>query len=134
MTDTLASGIAGRWTISEVTIRVDDVASFAERTMSMARRLDAGELRREDAVLAFETMEQLLRVLTPGRWSLLRQLRGQGPSSIRGLAAALARDYRGVHADVATLIEAGLVVRGADGRVSVPWARISAEMALDTAA
>ena len=120
--------------MSEVTIRVDDLASFAARTMAMARRLDAGERRTEDAVIAFETMEQLLKVLTPGRWTLLRRLRGDGSSSIRGLAAALSRDYRGVHADVTALLEAGLVVRGTDGKVSVPWARISAEMALDTAA
>jgi predicted transcriptional regulator len=49
------------------------------------------------------------------------------------LSQLLARDYRGVHADVTALIDAGLIER-ADGKISVPWSRITAEMAVDIAA
>jgi predicted transcriptional regulator len=100
----------------------------------MARRLDRGARRASSSHVSFETMEALLRALTPNRWSLLRRLRVDGPSSIRGLSRSLGRDYRGVHADVIALIEVGLIVRAEDGRVSVPWSRITAEMALDAAA
>src|SRR3546814_16053747 len=79
-------------------------------------------------------METPLKVLTPNRWVLLRRLRSQGPSSIRALARALDRDYRGVHADVSALVEAGLIERNERGAIFVPWSRITAEMALDIAA
>jgi hypothetical protein len=39
-----------------------------------------------------------------------------------------------VHADVAVLIDAGLIERTEQGAIFVPWARITAEMALDIAA
>jgi predicted transcriptional regulator len=47
---------------------------------------------------------------------------------------ALGRDYRGVHADVHALIAAGLIARDGKGLVSVPWDKITAEMAIDIAA
>ena len=120
--------------MNEIRIEVETIDAFAKRTLAMAHRLDRGEHRAQRARLSFETMEGLLRVLTPGRWTLLRRLRSEGPSSIRALAKSLARDYRGVHADVVVLVEAGLIVKGEDGKVSVPWSRITAEMVLDAAA
>lgn len=56
------------------------------------------------------------------------------PSSIRALAPALGRDYRGVHADVTVLVDAGLIERDDSGVISVPWSRVTAEVALDVAA
>jgi predicted transcriptional regulator len=79
-------------------------------------------------------MEGLQKVLTPNRWTLLRNLRGIGPSSIRALAQGLGRDYRGVHAEVTVLLDAGLVEKAGDGRISVLWSRITAEMSFDIAA
>ena len=76
----------------------------------------------------------LLKVLTPNRWRLLRALRSGGPISVRALAQALDRDYRGVHADVVLLSDAGLIEKSKQGAVFVPWTRITAEMALDVAA
>ena len=120
--------------MTEVKVHVEGIDAFAERSLEMARRLDQGERKARLAHISFETMEALLKVLTPGRWTLLRRLRSDGPSSIRAVARGLGRDYRGVHADVMALIDAGLVVRDEDGKVSVPWSRITADMALDTAA
>ena len=57
-----------------------------------------------------------------------------GASSVRALAKNLSRDYRGVHADVALLIEAELIARDDRGLIYVPWSRIVAEMALGVAA
>lgn len=120
--------------MNEVKLHVENIEVFTKRTKEMARRLDRGERRRGKAHLSFETMEELLRVLTPNRWSLLRTLRGSGATSIRALAKVLERDYRGVHADVVALIDAGLIDRDQAGAISVPWSRITAEMALDIAA
>lgn len=120
--------------MSEVQIRVESVDEFFNDSLEMARRLDRGDRTPEPELIAFENMELLLKVLTPNRWRLLRTLRGSGPSSIRALSQLLKRDYRGVHADVAALLGAGLVERTDDGRVTVPWSRITAEMSVDVAA
>ena len=120
--------------MNEVKLHVEGLDAFAGRTMKIARDLDRGARGMKAADISFESMEGLLRVLTPNRWLLLRTLRAAGPSSIRGLAKALGRDYRGVHADVAILLGASLIARGEKNMISVPWSRISAEMAVDAAA
>ncbi len=118
----------------EVKLHVETLNHFIGESMAMAERLDRGEREQQGAYIAFESMETFLKVLTPNRWSLLRTLRSRGPSSIRALAQALGRDYRGVHADVTALVDAGLIERDDSGAISVPWSRVSAEMALDVAA
>ena len=118
----------------EVKLHVETLDRFIDETMAMAERLDRGDRERQAAHIAFESMETFLKVLTPNRWALLRALRGRGPSSIRALAQTLGRDYRGVHADVGVLVDAGLIERDDSGAISVPWSRVSAEMALDVAA
>ncbi|HEX5421797.1 MAG TPA: hypothetical protein VFY39_17540 [Gammaproteobacteria bacterium] len=118
----------------EVELHVETLDQFIGETMAMAERLDRGEHKQQPAHIAFENMETFLKVLTPNRWALLRTLRSRGPSSIRALAQTLGRDYRGVHADVTVLVDAGLIDRDDSGAISVPWSRVSAEMALDAAA
>jgi len=115
-------------------LHIETLDRFIGETMEMAERLDRGDREQQAAHVAFESMETFLKVLTPNRWTLLRALRGRGPSSIRALAQALGRDYRGVHADVTVLVDAGLIQRDDSGAISVPWSRVSAEMALDVAA
>ena len=118
----------------EVTLRVEDLDSFFEDALAMGRRLDKGADEVGEGKLAFESMAGLLKLLTANRWTLMATLRKLGPVSIRALAKALARDYRGVHADVALLTDAGLVTRDDHGKISVPWSRIIAEMDFGAAA
>ncbi len=80
--------------------------------------------------LVFEDLETLLRHLTPGRWRLLKTLRGAGPSSVRALAMKLDRDYKSVHGDVKRLEAVGLLERTDDQRVVVPWEIVVAELRL----
>ncbi len=80
--------------------------------------------------LAFEDLETLLRMLTPRRWALLKELRREGPRSVRALAKVLGRDYKNVHADVKTLVRLGLITRTGHGEVLVPWESVVAEMRL----
>jgi predicted transcriptional regulator len=72
-------------------------------------------------VLSLESLPLLLRTLTPARWTLLERLRGAGPLTIYELAKRLERDYKNVHTDVSALAKIGLIERGDDGRVRVPW-------------
>lgn len=120
--------------MNEVKILVESADSFFQAALEMARRLDKGDYSQSQASISFTSMEQLLRVLTPNRWVLLRALKGTGASSVRALSAVLKRDYRGVHADVAVLLNAGLIERQEDGKISVPWSRITAEMDVEMAA
>jgi len=82
-------------------------------------------------VLSFADLPRLLRDLTPARWQLLARLRAEGPLSVLALARRLGRDYKNVHTDVARLVELGLVARGGDGRVTVPWDAVRAELRFD---
>ena len=81
-------------------------------------------------VLSFADLPSLLRTLSVARWSLLQKLRETGPCSIYELAKRLERDYKNVHTDVTQLGALRLIERQADGRVSVPWELLRAELRL----
>jgi predicted transcriptional regulator len=66
-------------------------------------------------VVAFETWEGMMALLTPARVQLLRHLGTHPARSVRALALDIGRDYSRVHGDVAALEHAGLVVRGKQG-------------------
>jgi predicted transcriptional regulator len=120
--------------MAEVKLRIESLDEFFADARRMARRIDAGDLTAEPAAISFESMEVLLKALTPNRWRMLRRLRMLGPSSIRALSQALGRDYRGVHSDVGSLIELGLIERTESGKIFVPWSHITAEISLEEAA
>jgi predicted transcriptional regulator len=120
--------------MKEIKLHVAGLDALFSGTTLAAQAIDAGATGEAAATLAFETMETLLTVLTAGRWQLLRSLRRNGPTSIRHLAQLLKRDYRAVHRDVHALLAAGLIDRDTGGAISVPWERITAEMAMDLAA
>jgi predicted transcriptional regulator len=113
-----------------VTFDIETEASFAARALDIARALDRGDLVERQAHLSFPDMETLLTVLTPKRFTLLRTLRQTGPSSVRALAAAVGRDYKAVHGDVAALIASGLIERQAVDRVAVLWDSVQADFRL----
>lgn len=120
--------------MSEVKLHVADIDAFFAGARQAAGRIDRGDFREQESEIAFENAELLLGVLTANRWRLLRALRKAGPSSIRRLAHILGRDYRGVHADVATLSDVGLIDKTEAGKIVVPWDRITAEMSVEDAA
>jgi predicted transcriptional regulator len=82
------------------------------------------------AVLSFADLPLLVKNLTPARWDLLKQLKKAGPLTIFALAKLLQRDYKNVHTDVSRLLELNLAERSEDGRVSVPWQAVRAELKL----
>ncbi len=120
--------------MNEVRLHVTGIGEFFDEAAKAAREIDRDDLGEQPAEVAFESMDLLLKVLTPNRWRLLRALKVEGPTSIRQLSRKLDRDYRGVHADVSALLELGLIVRDDAGRIFVCWDRIIAEMDLNQAA
>jgi predicted transcriptional regulator len=92
-------------------IHVDESAeAMARRFIDAWHRAERGEAVDEHH-LSFESWESLAKVLTPRRLELLRHLRRHAVPSVAGLARALGRDYKRVHADVEALAAAGLIDR-----------------------
>jgi predicted transcriptional regulator len=88
----------------------DDAAAFVDAW----RRTERGEEVRE-RTLAFESWEALAKVLTGERYRLLKHVHAHPEPSVSALARSLGRQYRRVHADVAALEAAGLLVRSGNG-------------------
>jgi len=81
-------------------------------------------------VLTLPDLPTALKTLSPARWTLLRKLSAEGPLSIYELAKRLERDYKNVHTDVTQLAALRLIERQADGRITVPWELLRAELRL----
>lgn len=88
----------------------------------------------EDYVLSFESARVLFAEITPARFDLLDTLRRVGPCSVYALAKAAGRNYSNVHADVARLLELGLVERTEDEAVCVPFEAVEVRLPLARAA
>lgn len=88
----------------------------------------------QDHVFSFSSPEQLFKVLTPKRWTLIETLQTLGPSTYRGLASALSRDVKRVHEDAAALLSWGLIAIDDDGRIHVPYDVIRADFDLRSVA
>ena len=81
-------------------IGIGGSATTAKGFIDAWKRAERGEKAEAEHRLNFESLESLLKILTPGRWALLKKLRESGPMSIRALASELKRDYKNVHRDV----------------------------------
>ena len=102
-------------------LRVGDARDALDRFEAAWNRRLEGRKSTPLHVLSLENLPLLLRTLTPARWTLLERLRAAGPLTIYELAKRIDRDYKNVHTDVSALARIGLIERGDDGRVRVPW-------------
>ena len=111
-------------------IRIGAAADALDRFEAAWNRIAEGRAMRPLEVLSFADLPLLLKTLSPARWQLLQRLRTHGPLSIYELAKRLGRDYKNVHTDVTQLAAIRLIERQDDGRVSVPWDLLRAELKL----
>jgi len=102
-------------------LRVGDARDALDRFEAAWNRRIEGRKSGPLHVLSMRDLPLLLRTLTPARWALLERLREAGALTIYELAKRLERDYKNVHTDVTALTKIGLIARGADGRICVPW-------------
>ena len=96
-------------------------------------RLQVAEARRgktSDFRLSFESARMLFSELTPARLELLDTLRRVGPCSVYALAKAAERNYSNVHTDVSRLEELGLIERGEEATILVPYESVEILMPL----
>jgi len=109
---------------TQCALEAEASARFAEAW----HRAERGESV-EQQILTFESWDTLARTLTTRRLELLSYVRRHEVSSVRGLAAALGRDYRNVHTDVQALKAAGLLATTAQ-RIQANYDAIEARIAI----
>jgi predicted transcriptional regulator len=73
------------------------------------RARDAFKGTKQGARISFATPEQLFQLMTTKRLELIRKMTGAGPLTIREAARRVDRDVKGVHGDVHTLLNAGIL-------------------------
>ena len=111
-------------------VRIGPAADALDRFEAAWNRRAEGRPVRTLNVLSLPGLPQLVQALSPARWALLGALRRSGPVSIYELAKQLRRDYKNVHTDVTQLAALGVILRGSDNRVLVPWEVLRAEWTL----
>ncbi len=83
--------------------------------------------------IAFLSVEQMWKTLSPKRTEILRTMTGQGTMSIREVARRLERDVKAVHGDVHALLAAGVIERDEKG-VVFPYDGVHVDFMLGAAA
>ena len=111
-------------------LRIGPAADALDRFEAAWNRRAEGRPVKTLNVLSLPGLPQLVQALSPARWALLEALRRSGPLSIYELAKRLERDYKNVHTDVTQLAAIRLIERQADGRITVPWELLRAELRL----
>jgi predicted transcriptional regulator len=97
------------------------------------RARDAFKGRKQGARISFATPELLFRLMTAKRWELIRTMTGAGPLTIRETARRVDRDVKGVHGDVRTLLNAGILQKTDDGLIIFPYDAIRVDVMLHAA-
>lgn len=111
-----------------IRVRSDTDQARQEMREQFLTAWKTGEYQGE--VFEFESPAALFRLLTPKRWELLQSLQDAGPCGVRELSRLLGRDVRRVHDDLSALLDAGLVEKTDDGKVTVPFGEIHADFVL----
>jgi predicted transcriptional regulator len=97
------------------------------------RMLSAFKGEEQGAFISFASAELLWKVITPKRWGVLRAMTGAGPLAIREVARRVGRDVKSVHGDIQALLRAGVLDRGDDGRILLPYDEIHVDFVLRAA-
>jgi len=79
--------------VQKIQVSVGSVEDALDRFEHAWRQAEKGGVRAAQVRLSFESLPTLLKNLTPARWTLLEQLKRDGPLSINELARRLARHY-----------------------------------------
>ncbi|MCW5725446.1 MAG: hypothetical protein KIS81_10900 [Maricaulaceae bacterium] len=83
--------------------------------------------------ISFASAELMFTVMTAKRWEILRAMAGAGPMSIREAARRVKRDVKAVHGDVRALLNAGVLRKAEDGRVTFPFTAIRIDALVEAA-
>jgi predicted transcriptional regulator len=93
-------------------------------------RAERGESLAPMEHIGFESLAELLAVLTPQRWELIRLVRQHGPLHTADLPALTGRAEEPLAQDLALLSELGIIEVYAGDQVRVPWDEIDLRVPL----
>lgn len=105
----------------------------SSRTATDRRLLHAFEAKPQGAFISFETPALLFKVLTQKRWELLSSMTGAGPITLREAARRVQRDVKAVHRDVHALLDAGILQKNGEGRLTFPFDSVRVSFVLKAA-
>ncbi len=109
-----------------------DVKSLSDTLSELAQSWKSGQAE-ETARISFETPDLLWRVLTAKRWEILKSMTGQPAMSLREAARRVGRDVKAVHGDIHALLDAGILRRDEDGKISFPFDAVHVDFMLKAA-
>jgi predicted transcriptional regulator len=101
----------------EITIGEDPIA----RARAFAKNVEKGD---SNESADFVSLEVFNKYFSANRIALVKALRHQGYLGLRELARRVGRDVKGVHSDIVTLADTGIVERDSRGKVSCPFDKI----------
>ncbi len=113
----------------EILIEKNPLSSAME---DVARVWEAGKPADPINRLIFDSLDTMLKSLTPKRFELMKSLHSYADGlTIKALSDLLKRDYKNVHVDVTALVEIGLLERDPiTGAVLAPYDSIHARFDL----
>jgi predicted transcriptional regulator len=111
-----------------LTIGVADLETIKERTRAAFRGESQG------CTYTFLTEADLLTTLNANRWAIIKALTGAGALGVRELARRLGRDVKGAHTDAQVLVRCGLIDKGDDGKLHLPYDAVRLELVCKAAA
>lgn len=114
-------------------VRIETPDAAGRSFIDAVRAAQAGNPVEQLHSIGFASYAAMHRVLSPARLEIVRMMAGQGALSIREVARRVGRDFKAVHTDVTTLVNAGIIDR-ASGSVVFPYDRIHFEFDIEVAA
>ncbi|WP_281978007.1 transcriptional regulator [Pseudorhizobium flavum] len=119
--------------MTTLTVKIESLEDTMARAVSVVSQSDSAVMEDPAVTLSFPSWEVMHRVLAPKRLDILKVLVGQGPLSIREVARRLGRDFEGVHTDVDTLVQNGVVDK-TKGGIVFPYERVHFDFDIRAAA
>lgn len=113
----------------KVNLHVGSIDEMGKRFVGAWHRLEQGE-HVDETHLTFFNIETMLATLSPKRLALLRHIHRHPVATVAELAKVLGRDYKRVHEDVTSLVDAGLLERDKGG-IRTPYDKVQAIVSLD---
>jgi predicted transcriptional regulator len=114
-------------------VKIQTLDSSLSAVLSAVKAAESDRDFQAEHILSFPTWDMLHRVLAPKRLEIVQVLTGQEPMTIREVARRVGRDFKGVHGDVTTLLNAGVIEKASAG-VVFPYDRIHLEFDIAAAA
>lgn len=114
-------------------VKIDTLDGAGQSFVEALRKAQAGKRAKLPHSIGFASYAAMHRVLSPARLDIVKTMAGQGSMSIREVARRVGRDFKAVHTDVTTLINAGVIDRD-NGEIIFPYDRIHFEFDIEVAA